>query len=431
MLFSNLMSVTDRSAFKVKSLTAAVLLFLAFSAAQAASEEADWTDNEKNILRSLWIGSLGEPPRDPSNRVDQSATAAALGEKLFFDKNLSSDGSLACASCHEPERAFTDGRALAHGLGHVPRNAPSLVGAAYLPWLYWDGRRDSLWAQALTPFEALNEMGTTRTALVRHVLSTPDLRNAYTAAFGPIPEELADRIGFVEGGPFGSPEQKAAWDRANLEDRKSINQAFSNLGKAIAAFETTIRHSPSRFDRYVEAILANKRPAQSDALSTDEIAGLKLFIHEPRTRCLRCHNGPLFTNFDFHNVGTGTFSGPTLDYGRIFGLSAAQLDEFNCLGDFSDAPSRACEDLRFVGSSDHTGSVMGAFKVPGLRNVSHTGPYMHDGRFATLADVLQHYKEPEIQEGMSHELIGVNFSKEEMRQLEAFLLTLTDGALSD
>ena len=116
-----------------------------------------WTDEEQRLIASLSLSQLPRLPADPSNAQADNPDAAELGHALYFDTRLSSTGAVACATCHKPERMFTDGLKLAVGAGIGNRHTPSLVGLSYSPWFYWDGRKDSQWAQALAPLEAKHE----------------------------------------------------------------------------------------------------------------------------------------------------------------------------------------------------------------------------------------------------------------------------------
>jgi len=145
-----------------------------------------------------------------------------------------------------------------------------------------------------------------------------------------------------------------------------------------------------------------------------------------KTQCLQCHNGPTLSNGDFHNIGTGTFSGEHLDFGRVFGLQAVLIDEFNCLGPFSDARAKDCTELRFLNKRQHV-PLEGSFKTPSLRNVAQTAPYFHDGSKATLEEVLAHYNMPPSKNQVGdHELKALGLTAKELEQLAAFLLTLSD-----
>ena len=380
-----------------------------------------WQSAQKQTLVSLSLDSLPTVRADPSNRVWHDAQAAELGRRLFFDPRLSSTGEISCASCHEPERFFTDGRVVSEGLGKTARHAPSLLGVAHGSWFYWDGRRDSLWAQALTPMESLDEMGSTRTEVVRYVLGHPEYGPAYEEIFGRRPDFSLSHSFPTRAGPFAEAQGKAAWAGMPQQARGLVDRAFASIGKAIAAFEATLTPTPAKFDRYVRALVQDGEGAAENLLSADELAGLRLFVDDARTPCLRCHNGPLFTNSGFHNIGTGSFAGPQLDFGRQIGLQAALRDPFNCVGPYSDCSKEDCRGLRFV-DTGHGGHLRGAFKVPTLRNVAATAPYMHNGSFVDLESVLDHYLDPP--EGRGHELTQLTLTDKEKQQLIAFLGTL-------
>ncbi len=385
-----------------------------------------WTAREKRVLASLSLAAAGAPPTAPSNRFDGNAAAADLGAKLFFDKALSGNGSMSCASCHVPEKYFTDGRARSIGVRESGRNTPTVVGSAYQSWFYWDGRRDSLWSQALIPFEAAGEMGGSRVAVVRRIGTLPAYRAAYESIFGPFPKELLDARFPIHAGPFGNEAVQVAWTKLTQAEQRRINQAYANVGKAIAAYERTLLPQPSRFDRYVATLDDGTRKGEETSLSADELAGLKLFLDEAKTHCLRCHNGPMWTNGGFHNVGTGSFEGDRLDFGRVFGLRSVLLDEFNCLGPFSDAERDACSELRFLNKDAHV-PLEGAFKTPSLRNVGATAPYGHDGRFADLNQVLRHYNNPPpAGRSRPHELVPLGLTDLQLAQLRAALLALSE-----
>jgi cytochrome c peroxidase len=371
------------------------------------------------LLASFSIELLGKP-RDPSNRWLGNDSVASFGRDLFFDRRLSENGKISCASCHQPARHFTDGLARARGIAETQRNTPDLIGVAHRTWFYWDGRRDSLWSQALIPFEAAAEMGTTRVALLHRIGEF--YADAYEALFGALPD-LTDVP--VMASPLGTASQRKAWRAVDKDVRDEISAAFANIGKAIAAYEAQIEIKPSRFDQYVSAVMTGDANNKK-LMSADELAGLNLFLDMERTRCLRCHNGPLFSNQGFHNVGTGNTTGAFLDFGRVLGLQAAMMTEFNCMGSFSDAGPEDCAHLRYAQSSNVPESMTGAFKVPGLRNLGSTAPYMHDGRYSTIMEVLEHYRSPPAQAIAIGEIAPLDLNDLEMRQLELFLRTL-DG----
>ena len=387
-----------------------------------AVAEIDWTEREKRLLGSLSLSALETPPANPSNRFADDEAAAAFGRQLFFDERFSGDGDISCATCHQPERYFTDGRARSLGAGEAMRNSPTLIGTAYNRWFYWDGRRDSLWAQALIPFEAADEMGSSRVAVLRVVASDEDYRTEYERVFGaPLDIDLESLP--AHAGPFGSEEARDAWASLSLEEQQYVNRIYSNLGKAIAAFERTLLPEMTRLDRHADGVLG--RAPATETLSEDEVAGARLFFDSEKTQCLQCHNGPLLTNGEFHNIGSGNFSGDYLDFGRDIGLRAVLMDEFNCLGPYSDAEKYQCRELLFLNRDTHL-PLRGAFKVPSLRGLRHTAPYFHDGRFETLNEVLGFYNNPPpVALVGPHELQPMALTDAELAQLEAFLLTLS------
>lgn len=170
-------------------MTSRITYFLVVAAvsllAWAASRGGAWTPAQIEQLQSLTISQLGPVPPDPSNRVADDPRAVALGHRLFFDTRLSSNGKVSCATYHMPDREFQDGRPLANGVGTTDRRTMPVAGTAYSPFLFWDGRKDSLWAQALGPLESPVEHGGTREqyaqVIARHY------RDDYERIFGPLP----------------------------------------------------------------------------------------------------------------------------------------------------------------------------------------------------------------------------------------------------
>jgi len=378
-----------------------------------------WTQAEIETLRSLWIGSLPPLPPDPSNAVADDPRAVALGHKLFFDTRFSANGQVSCATCHRPERMFVDGLPRAKGIGTMNRKTMTIVGTAYSPWFFWDGRKDSQWAQALAPLENPVEHGGTRTQYAH--LIADHYRTEYEALFGPLPD-LSDRSRFPDSaGPVADPTARAAWEAMKPEDREAVTRIYANIGKAIAAYERRIMPGPSRFDAYVQALLSGDTETMQNALTPAEVAGLRLFIG--KAECTHCHNGPLFTNNAFHNTGVPAVAGLPEDTGRAAGAQQVLMDEFNCLSRYSDAKPEECTELRFVKTGDST--LVGAFKPPTLRNVAETAPYMHAGQFATLREVLVHYNRAAPAPVGKTELFPLGLSGKELAQLEAFLKTLS------
>lgn len=385
-----------------------------------------WNERERALLASMALPADLQAPPSPSNRVADSQQAVELGKQLFFDPQFSGDGQHSCASCHEPERYFTDGNARSQGMGVTLRNAPTIIGSAFNRWFYWDGRRDSLWSQALIPFEAADEMGSSRVGVLRKLATNDNYRKAYEALFEQaLPTDVLAGIDAYDAGPLGSPAMREAWRVMSTSEQKAINRAYSNIGKALAAYERTLLPPAAKLDRYVRALEQGKTPAAEDQFDADEMAGARLFMSPEKTQCLQCHNGFMASNGEFHNIGTGNFTGQRLDFGRMFGLRAVLMDEFNCKGPYSDAEENECTEIRFLNRDAHI-PLQGSFKTPSLRGLAQTAPYFHDGRFDTLAEVLQFYNEPPaIEEVGAHELRTLDLSPKELLQLERFLLTLS------
>lgn len=361
-------------------------LLVVLAASTASAQAPEWSDADRDRIASMSLSRLPPPPASPSNRVADDPRAAGLGQRLFFDPGLSRNGKFSCASCHQPELQFTDGLPRSRALGQVHRNAPSLRTAAWHRWQFWDGRADSLWMQATVPILNPQELGQNPAGLRELVRSR--YAADFEALFGPLAGQNDGRL-------------------------------LSNIGKALEAFERTLRPEPARFDTFADALAAG---TDSSELTVDEQAGLALFLG--KGQCLRCHHGPLLTNEGFQNTGLAKLGSLPADRGRTSAIDGLLASEFNCRGPYNDDPQRRCPHLDYlrVGSE-----VRGAFKVPSLRDVARTAPYMHDGRFATLAEVLDHYKRaPGVAERSGHtELFPLALSAAELGQLEAFLRTLS------
>ena len=247
----------------------------------------------------LSLSPLPTVANDSTNAVDGRADAIAFGRELFSDKGLSGDGRFSCASCHDAAKGWADGKPLSSGAGSGRRNTPSLWNVAQNRWLFWDGRADSLWSQALKPIEDPLEMNGTRLHVAHYVVGDAKLRSLYTAAFGAAPD-LSDAHRFPKtGGPKASDEaQQLVWWLMAAEDQFAVNRVYSNVGKAIAAYEATIRSGEAPFDRFVRDLRAGV--ASSTAISPAAQRGLKVFIG--KGDCVLCHSGPNFTNKEFHDI---------------------------------------------------------------------------------------------------------------------------------
>jgi cytochrome c peroxidase len=375
------------------ALVLAVALPVAVSSALIGGSAEKWSPEQKTMLASLSLASLGPLPADPSNRVADDVAAQAFGKKLFFDERLSSNGKVACATCHMPQLGFVDTTPLAHGVGTTGRRTMPIAGTAYSPWMFWDGRKDSQWSQALGPLESSVEHGGNRTQYARHIASF--YRKEYESVFGRLPD---------------------------LGDRQNVTRVFANMGKAIAAFERTITPDTTRFDRYVAAELAGRPHSAADSLTAEEEDGLRLFIG--KANCVNCHNGARQTDDHFHNTGVPVstlVANP--DSGRAVGARQVMADEFNCLSKYSDAKPDQCSELRFAVTEGQ--ELVRAYKTPSLRGVAERAPYMHAGQFTTLEEVIAHYsRAPRAPFGKS-ELKRLQLRPHEIRKIEAYLRTLS------
>jgi cytochrome c peroxidase len=381
-----------------------------------------WSDTERSVLATLRLSALRPPPPDPGNAHGDDPRAATLGAELFTDPGLSLNGRISCETCHLPGRAFSDGRARSVGLAPLRRNAPTLFDVAYQRWLFWDGRADSLWSQTLWPLEQRDEMGGSRTAIVYRIAGDPRLARMYTDVFGALPEVRWEDVR-ATAGPNGDDAARAAWAALPEPDRTSITRAFANLGKALAAYERTLRSRPSRFDAYVDAVLENRTNDAERALDAREERGLALFL-SGRSGCLSCHHGPLFSDGQFHNIGTGDLGTPDEDPGRAAGREQLRTSEFSCTSPFRDGAPTDCGHLTAMRSTEIGDLMRGAFRTPGLRNLPATAPYLHDGRFATLEDVLAFYRKPPDKTKVRHELPPLDLSDGEITDLARFLRAL-------
>jgi cytochrome c peroxidase len=378
---------------------------------------ATWTAEELATLRSLSLRSLEPLGPDASNRYASDRQAAALGRDLFFDTRLSGNGKVSCATCHVAAQDFQDGKPLADGVGRTARRTMPVAGTAHSPWLFWDGRTDSQWAQALGPLESAVEHGGSR-AQYAHVIAE-QYRGRYEAVFGSLPNLTSIPR---HAGPVADSVSRAAWMRMPAEAQEQISRVYANIGKAIAAYERQIEPGLARFDRYVDAEVAGRRHTADDGLTTDEAAGLRLFIG--RARCVNCHNGARLTDDHFHNTGVPASTvGLPADSGRAVGARQVMASEFNCTSRYSDARPEECDELRFAVTSGP--ELVRAYKTPSLRNVVSRAPYMHAGQLATLDAVIAHYAAAPAAPFGRSELVPVRLSPNERRQLAAFLGTLS------
>ncbi|MGF1869160.1 cytochrome-c peroxidase [Photobacterium indicum] len=384
-----------------------------------------WTDEELAILRSLRLPSKWEI-NDPSNNYLLNPQAALLGKLLFSDTQLSRYQQIACASCHQPEHYFT---LAANSDISLDKQVPTLLGIASFNWFMLDGSADSLWAQALKPLENHIEHGGTRTQYVQYVLNRyPQL---YQTVFGSLPALLMNTILPEQASPTSQyEEEQKNWQWLSIKIQTEINRVYANIGKSLAAYQATLWPRDTRFDRYIDQVTEPSRSPDiggKPLLSENEIAGLKLFISE-QGQCIRCHNGALFSNGDFHATTVPT---PHLSAqkGRFTGVEHALKDPFNCLGYYSDSESAQCKELIFIKRASD--ELKGATKVPNLRNIADTAPYMHAGQFSTLTEVLHYYNRAATPFGTHSDLAPLKLLPYQLNQLEVFLLTLSEENIDE
>ena len=309
-----------------------------------------------------------------------------LGQNLFFDARLSADGTVACATCHDPARAFTDGRPVSVGIhGHVgQRNAPTILNALYNKHQFWDGRVNTLEQQAALPITNPFEMGSPSVAdAVSTIAGDKDYQKQFMQAFG-----------------------------------RGVNE--QDMLSAIAAYERTLVSFDSPFDRFIAG--------EASVISDSAKRGWELF--NTKARCQKCHalsdnerDVTLFIDNDFHNIGIGILRhrvGPLaqqaerdLAQGHLPGIDQAAItSDLSVLGRF--LVTRKQKDIA-------------AFKTPGLRNVLLTGPYFHDGSMETLWDVMDHYNKGDgiTDPWLDEDMQPLALTEPDIDDMVSFLVSLT------
>jgi len=339
-------------------------------------------EKQKILAHGPWPPA---PRKDPGNRVSGKPEAIALGERLFFEPRLSGTGSVLCATCHVPFRRFQDARQRGFGLEEGDRNTPSLMNVGVYRWYGWDGAQDSLWAQSIRP-----------------LLDPKEMRAS--------PSHIAKILRTL----FGAEYEKAFGRKPPADDEELMVDAC----KALAAYQETLVTKRTPFDDF------------RDGLSTDyplaAQRGLRIFVG--KGNCSVCHFGPRFTNGEFADTGIPHFAGEgRVDPGRYEGIKKVKSSPYNLLGRFNDDATRA----NAIGTQhvDLQHRNFGEFRVPGLRNVARTAPYMHDGSLATLRDVVKHYSdinEDRLRLDGEKVLRKLNLTPQEIDDLVAFLESLND-----
>lgn len=418
-----------------------IILLSSIATVLAAAAGARHTEAPRNaaveftpeeVSRILQHSPLPPSVLDSTNRFDGNDDAARFGQFLFFDLRLSPDRNVACSTCHDPARGFSDGRRLSKGIRVVDRHSQSLWNVAHNRWFFWDGRADSLWSQALIPLEHDDEMGGDRTAIARTIYSDLKLRKAYERVFGKM-RDLSDGHRIP---PHAKPmpdvpddPRNIAWQKMREDDRAVIDEIYVNVGKAIAAYEARIVSRDAPFDRFVEGLRENDA-AKLSAISESAQRGLRIFVG--RGNCRLCHSGPNFTDGEFHSVAPPTLSGeePT-DSARYAGIDKLKAGQFTNASRYSDDPDGpgAKKLSALVNRPDNWGQ----FKTPSLRSVATSPPYMHQGQYFTLEQIIEHYSTLSDAVQMNHHrekiLQPLNLTDQEKSDLKAFLDSLTGAPL--
>ncbi|HEY6133971.1 MAG TPA: cytochrome c peroxidase [Rubrivivax sp.] len=374
---------------------ARVVALLAACATWAAATSPAPEFSPAELRRVQQLGPWPPPAaQDPGNAQAGRPEVIALGQRLFFDPRLSPDGRFACASCHAPAQAFADGLARAQGRETLARNTPSLWNAVHERWYGWDGAFDSLWSQALQPLLDQREMGASAAHVVATIRADAELGCAYRRVFGSAPGD---------------------------EEATLVNAA-----KALGAFVGSLVSGRTPFDDFRDALARNDAHA-AERYPADARRGLRIFVG--RGQCNVCHAGPMFSNGEFGDTGLPHFVRPgVVDPGRHGGINILRASPHNLLSRWSDAPadSAAAVKTRHVQLQPRN---FGEFKVPSLRNVALTAPYMHDGQIATLAGVVRHYSEINLERlhtDGEQILKPLQLSSDESADLLAFLQSLSD-----
>ena len=376
----------------------AAALILAGMAAPAASSEraAIFSAAERAAILAQGPWPPAQRP-DPSNRHSGNRDAIALGRSLFFSTRLSIDGQQSCATCHDPAKSFADGKTRSVGRALVDRNAIALANLRLNRWFGWAGAADSLWAQSIHPIVEQKELGLTADQLRERLASEPAVAAAYAHIF-----------------------HSAASDDA-------AERVLVNVAKALAAFQETLVTARTPFDDFRDALERGDTQAMA-RYPTAAQRGLQIFVG--KGNCNVCHFGPNFTSGEFEDVGVPYFAEKgRVDPGRYGGIAALLASPFNLLGPHNDDPEKAAGvPTRHVEQLHRN---WGEFRVPSLRNVARTAPYMHNGSLATLKDVVRHYSE--LDEERLHGNPGarlirpLRLTSTEAADLVAFLETLSEN----
>ena len=347
--------------------------------------ESDPTQPPAGVDATIWREML------PKDNV-MTAERVALGRKLYFDTRLSKDGTVACATCHDVSRGFTDQRPVSEGIGDQlgKRNSPTTLNALLFSTMFLDGRAPSLEEQAKLPILNPIEMGQpSRDATMANIKDDAEYKKMFQAAYG-------------------------------------RNPSYDDVGRAIAAFERTLVFLDSPVDRFLAG--------DAGAISAKAKEGWVLY--NGRGRCVTCHalnpSNPIGTDDRFHNIGVAA---RTKDFEALADQALKTL-----AGTRGEAGLEAVDRLaletdmselgRFLVTKDR--SDIGAFKTSQIRNLGITQPYMHDGSLQTLWDVVDHYnKGGEANAFLDGGIEPLALTEGEIDALVELMFAMTDRRFAD
>ena len=376
-----------------------------------SGDPSPFSMEEQGHLNFMLIQPSEPIEPDATNIYRNNPEAISFGELLFSSPDLSSNGEISCASCHQYENHFTDALAQSKGLDITNRSAPTLIGLQRQRWFNWDGSCDTAWCQAIGPLEKDGEMGSSRIAISRLVFEKH--KQEYESIFGPLPSD-------INSWPNSGKPSMEGWSDLSQDVQMESTRIIVNIAKSIDAFEYTLDPPHRRFDEFLDLYKSDHQKAY-DSLTSQERHGLDLFLNEGR--CVLCHSGSTLSNGEFHNIGLGerTWLEP-LDLGRYDGIDILRANEFNSAGQWSDEPT-GIKSNRISRLNQKT-EQLGQFKTPTLREVNHTGPYMHGGHFDTLEEVLQYYvnlDEEPVHGHRDETLQPLDWSSDDIDAILAFL----------
>ncbi|MBX3160472.1 MAG: hypothetical protein KF773_31190 [Deltaproteobacteria bacterium] len=372
-----------------RSLAPWLSFFACAALAGCMDEEELLTDEEQAVLATMVLDDATPIPPSPTNRFADNLEAAELGQAVFFDKRfLINNAPMNCRGCHDLTSGGADtktrGPVTVFGATVFTRNTPTIFNVAFLPGInHWSGNFTAVWSVP-------SDVGSSTLTMAHFMYNDPYYRQAYEALFGPMPD-LDDLARFPAAGNYRSPE----WGMMTAEDRQAMGRFATNIGKSIEAYERRLIDKNSPFDSFMNGDRA--------ALTAPAIRGAKLFVG--RAGCNECHNGPAFSDFQFHNIGVPQAeTSPKRDFGFAAAGAFMPTYPFNANSEFSDDPAYGASLIANVTpvTNDDLPSLCigpdplpscGAFKTARLRSVGLTAPYFHTGDYDSLWDVVRFYND--------------------------------------